>query len=189
MVQGNAEALTSLGAVLAPGIPNGKDTDPHPHGFLFDGVNNASIDHPSATGGTWASGINGSDQIVGYYLRGSTYRGYLYKNGIYTDIDFPDTTNTYAYGINDSGQVVGHYNDQHVGHGHGFLYDGENFTQFDNPSGYRTYAWGINAAGQIVGSIVIKNQFNQLVDRGFIANPIVAEADSTQSIMLRAKSV
>ena len=57
----------------------------------------------------WASGINESGQIVGYY----DGHGFLLSGGTYTRLDvpgsYPDSTG--ASGINNAGQIVGSYLD------------------------------------------------------------------------------
>ena len=42
------------------------------------------INDPSATGDTFANGINDKGQIVGYYSGSGGFHGFLYNNGIYT---------------------------------------------------------------------------------------------------------
>src|SRR6516165_4671528 len=73
---------------------------------------------------TFATGINTSGQIVGYYLSGGlnvAAYGFLLDQGSYTTLDVPGATGfldpppgisgTQANGINDSGQIVGYYTD------------------------------------------------------------------------------
>jgi hypothetical protein len=78
-----------------------------------------TLDDPSATTSTRASGINASGQIVGGY---TGMAGTGHSGGIYTTIDDPSATiafGTGAGGINAAGQIVGTYQD---GAGfHGFL--------------------------------------------------------------------
>ncbi len=97
-------------------------------GMLFGGGKAAlgvsytftTIDDPSATLGTGASGINSSSQIVGGFSDGTGAHGFLDTTGVFTTIDDPSATfGTFASGINDSGQIVGVFNDA-FGY-HGFL--------------------------------------------------------------------
>src|SRR5262249_4670396 len=118
------------------------------------------LDDPSANGGTSASGINNTGQIVGSYsvigVSPITHQGYgfLYnrQDGTYTTLDDPLTFHggiapgTSAEGINDVGQVVGVYNDNT-----GFLYIGGTYIPLNVPGATKTYAYGINNAGQIAG--------------------------------------
>jgi hypothetical protein len=48
------------------------------HGFLYNASSYTPINDPLASGGTFASSINGSDQIVGLYSGSPT--GFLYSN-------------------------------------------------------------------------------------------------------------
>jgi probable HAF family extracellular repeat protein len=104
------------------------------------------LDDPLATpGGTGATGINDSGQVVGTYTHLDTDRqhGFLYAGGTYTTLDYPGAINTNAEGINASGQIVGNYNN---GPFHGFLYSAGTYTPLDG-----LFPQGINAPGQIVG--------------------------------------
>jgi probable HAF family extracellular repeat protein len=67
-----------------------------------------TLDDPSATFGTTASGINNMGQIVGQYGDSSGHaHGFLLSGGIYTTLDDPSATfGTTASGINDMGQIV-----------------------------------------------------------------------------------
>src|SRR5262249_52968449 len=83
-----------------------------------------TFDDPSGfttNGTTEAFGVNGMDQIVGYYHNGSGIHGILESCGTYNTLDAPTATfGTFARGINDAGQIVGSYND---GQSHGFLFN------------------------------------------------------------------
>jgi hypothetical protein len=79
-----------------------------------------TIDVPGAIFGTFAKGINGNAQIVGFYINSTGDHGFLDTGGSLTTIDVPGATQTEAFGINDSGQIVGFYIDTNQV-GHGFL--------------------------------------------------------------------
>jgi hypothetical protein len=129
------------------------------HGFLDVGGMFTSIDDPTATSGTGASDISGSDQIVGSYnftdpshpLEGA--HGFLLSGGVFTGIDYPavGVTSTTPVGINDLGDVVGLYRMNSPGTG--FLLSGGAYTSIMVPfaNSCCTHASGINNAGQIVG--------------------------------------
>jgi hypothetical protein len=75
---------------------------------------------------SFASGVNSSGQIVGYWSDGyasGPFNGFLASNGAngaVTTLDFPDAESTVFTGINDSGLIVGYAN---LGAGfEGFLY-------------------------------------------------------------------
>ncbi len=95
--------------------------------LLMSGVGQAKADFltlndPSASSGTTANGISGSN-IVGYYYDGSISNGFLYNTttNAYTTLNDPLATGgVFANGI-DGSNVVGFYLD---GTGrHGFLYN------------------------------------------------------------------
>jgi hypothetical protein len=63
---------------------------------------------PDATGGTFAFGINDSDQIAGYFLNNGNPVGFLRNpDGSFINFDLPGSQYGAASGINDSGQVAG----------------------------------------------------------------------------------
>jgi hypothetical protein len=65
-------------------------------------------------------GINNSGQIVGSFVAGGTFYGFVDTGGSFTTIDVPGASSTQgAFGINDSGQVVGWWFD--VTGDHGFV--------------------------------------------------------------------
>ena len=147
-----------------------------PTGFFYNGSTFQNIIGLSPS---ILTGINNSDQIVGYpALAGSPFlysggivtdingvpnginnngeivgAGFLYINGTYTMLDDPLATNgTFATGINDTGQIVGYYQDA-IGTKHGFFYSNGNYVTVDDPAGTAgTYLTGINNSGQIVGN-------------------------------------
>jgi probable HAF family extracellular repeat protein len=117
-------------------------------GFLFSGSTYTNLQVPVpgySYDQTWASGINNSGQIVGYYQPSqfsSAYSGFVLNQGAYTTLTVPGRSSTQAIGINNLGQIIGNAD------GHAFLYSGGNYTTL-NVSGQVT---GINDAGQIVGT-------------------------------------
>jgi probable HAF family extracellular repeat protein len=110
-----------------------------------------ALDDHSATGGTFAGGINGDGQIVGSYVDVNGAHGFLYSGGSYITLDDP-SGQTLVYGINISGQIVGEYRDG-SGYSHAFLYSSGSYTTLPAPSAstFNTRAYAINDQGQIVG--------------------------------------
>ena len=98
--------------------------------------------------------INNAGQIVGSSVGGQQTRGFLYTNGVITNITAPNSINTFAYGINNNGQIVGAANGLQGGGTYGFLYVNGTFTTLSVPGSTSTVARGINDNGQIVGSTV-----------------------------------
>jgi probable HAF family extracellular repeat protein len=94
--------------------------------------------------------INNSNVIVGRYTDPDNTHGFIYKNGVFTTVDFPGADSTEAKGINDSGDVVGIYS-LPAGNRPGFLLHQGVFTTIDFPGSAFTLVNGINNAGTIVG--------------------------------------
>ena len=112
-----------------------------------------AIDFPSATD-TYAFGINGSGEIVGFFREaGRNGHGFLRSaTGAFTAIDVPGATTTSAQKINRVGQIVGTFVDAR-GKFHGFLRAPTGtVTTIDVAGAIGTFAQGINNAGQIVGA-------------------------------------
>jgi probable HAF family extracellular repeat protein len=116
------------------------------------------LEHPDLnTDATYASGIDDSGQIVGYWADSlSSEYSFLYSAGEFTPLSAVSSlsSDTFPSDINNSGQVVGSYFQSGVQHG--FLYQSGSVTILDHPnagtsSGQGTFAGGINEAGQIVG--------------------------------------
>ena len=99
----------------------------------------STLDVPGATE-TYASGINGTGNIVGFYYAGTGKFGFLDTGGNLTFLTAgPDTTATSAIGINDTGEIVGSYGDP-TGTSHGFFYAGGNFLPVNVPGATYTEA-------------------------------------------------
>lgn len=65
---------------------------------------------------TVASGINNVGQVVGYFTDASTYRAFVYENGVFTELATPNGNfQSFALGINDAGQIVGTFSDDVTG--------------------------------------------------------------------------
>src|SRR5262249_25106305 len=90
--------------------------------------------------GTSANGINDNGQIVGFSFVNPVVplgHGFLFSDGIYTNINFPGAGFTSANGINDAGQIVGRHDRS------GFLLSGGTYTNIDFPGASSTSANGI----------------------------------------------
>jgi hypothetical protein len=108
MFPGAAGTLPS--DVDAGRIVGNYDTLSTSHGFILDGSNWATIDHPQGQPlGTFVNGISGSS-IVGNYLGASngSSHGFVYDGVRFTPIDFPGATDTSVNGI-DGLRAVGSY--------------------------------------------------------------------------------
>jgi hypothetical protein len=116
---------------------------------------------------TAASGINNSNDVVGYYFSGGGYHGYLDKSGVYSPVNYPGAgaTSTVVYGTSNSDQVVGYYTD--TTGTHGFTEQGGAYTAVNFPGAVATYVMGINSDGsEIVGSYSDGVGLHAFVDDG-----------------------
>lgn len=118
------------------------------HGYLKIGSNITTIDDPNGNGlGTTCFSINSTGSIVGSYAFGDFSNGFMYQNGVFTDIMPPLSIGATDYGINDNGWIVGTYLDGTSQHG--FVFDGSTYTTLDVPGAVTTLAIGINNNGLI----------------------------------------
>jgi len=125
-----------------------------------------TINVPSA----YAWGINGSNNIVGWYNGATGMHGFLYVGGSFTPIDVPSASSTLATGINDSNNIVGRYNDA-TGM-HGFFYAGGSFTPIDVPGASWTTPTGINNSNNIVGYYYDATEYHGFFYAGGSFTPI-----------------
>lgn len=141
---------TDVFGVNDAGVMSGNYTDSSgvSHCFMRVGTAVTTITDPNGVG-TSCYGINSFGAIVGgYALQAGFSNGFVYQNGIFTDIIVPGATaGTTAYGINDAGVVVGAFADN-VGE-HGFLFDRISYQTLDAPGAAVTLAVGINTSNLI----------------------------------------
>ena len=88
------------------------------HGFLYDGVDYATLHVPRAHS-TRAIDID-SDNIVGWFQDDTGEYGFLYDGTTYTTLDVPESFETHAHGI-DGNNIVGWFRDDDGSGYHGFL--------------------------------------------------------------------
>ena len=116
--------------------------------FNFPGLSSTSISSLNDTGSM--VGETRSDLSVFGVIR-----GFLYKDGAYSEVHVPAATLTRAYGINDAGLVVGQYqNDDAINRP--FTFSGGIYSEIilaDAPGGVLSaFATGISDNGSIIGS-------------------------------------
>jgi hypothetical protein len=104
------ESHTTLAGVNNSGAIIGtyyNETDQQWQGFMFDGINYATL-----VGMNRPLGINDFGQVVGL----NNNLGVLYANGVYTPLDFAGV----PFDINNKGQIAG-WNYQNSGENYGFI--------------------------------------------------------------------
>lgn len=120
-------------------------------GLALHGKTVVSVHHPGDTWGTSLSGINKAGTVAGSFLNDNEIsHGFTIKNGVITDLDFPNAFWTAPAAINDKGDVVGYYTFSD-GQMHGFSDRGGSFSSFDFPGSLATSFTGISDGGVIVG--------------------------------------
>ena len=67
--------------------------------------------HTSANSLVFPTDINALGDVVGYSQSNTapSFRAFLYRSGVMTDLNIPASGDAYAYGLNDSGQICGYY--------------------------------------------------------------------------------
>jgi hypothetical protein len=83
--------------------------DSSSHGFILQNGTYTTLDNPKADpeSGTQLKDINNSGAIVGWYYVGPIGHSFIYKNGVFADIDPPNGNYTLVTGINTLGDVTG----------------------------------------------------------------------------------
>lgn len=126
-------------------------------GWSWDGEKYSFFEVPGADpalGGTYASGINDSNEVVGYFVdSGGVTHGFLKDEDDFTILDPPGSTLTFANDVNAREEIVGWYNDTN-GNAHGFLEKHGKYTTVDYPNSSQTQIWGNNSRGDIAGAYV-----------------------------------
>ena len=94
------------GQIVGSALPPSSDYT----GYSLNDGHYTPVQPPGSAGGSLASGINASGQVVGTYYAQPGFmsgHGFLLTGGTYTTLDVPGSIFTAANGINDQGQVVG----------------------------------------------------------------------------------
>ena len=135
------------------------------HGFLLSQGKLTTLSFPGASD-TYASGINNSGTVVGYWdLLNSlghvvAYHGFTWKDGSFKEVDFPGSVDSSILGINVYGDFVGAWDSGITSPiVHGFVCSRKQCSSFDVPvaGATVTQADDINANGQIAGAYVDGN--------------------------------
>ena len=113
--------------------------------------------------GTWATHINSTGDVVGYYVDANgVYHGFIDISGSITSIDAPGAGSALNLGtlvgqINASGEAAGYYADSNDLL-HSFLRTSEGtLTQFDPPNSIGSDAFCINDSGIVAGGLLDAN--------------------------------
>jgi hypothetical protein len=139
------DADIEVGVYKTPGASD-------PEGFMLKGSTFTAIQEPNSVWGTYVSGINKSNAVVGYYLDNQDNdHGFLRSSdGSYTTLDFAGAQNTVPLGINDRDEIVGYYSDPNSSP-QGFAYHDGEWKTLDYPGVSFTELYGRSNAGVIIG--------------------------------------
>ncbi len=123
--------------------------------YTFIPINVPGAPNVGAPGffGSSAFGVNNAGTVVGNWANPQTLLvdGFVYSNGVYTDVAPPASVSTTLYSINSKGVAVGNYqlSDNTI---HAFTYSNGTISYLsDFPGATETSAIGINRSGTIVG--------------------------------------
>lgn len=140
-------------------------------GFLVtNGVSTPLPNEPNAADSTTQyTGLNDAGALVGSYLNltDTADRGFLYANGVFTTLSFPNSFST-PLGINDAGQIVGSYVPNGVGFVDGFLFSNGVFTVIDVPGTVNNIVYGISNTGYMVGYTAVGTEPPSSQSLGFL---------------------
>lgn len=143
-----AMGVNDLGDIVGQFNGNGSD-----FGFLLHQGKLTIISFPGATGGTFPSSINNQGVIVGNYFTSEQRdgsHGFMWKNGAFTNIEFPGAVATFPVKISNNGDVVGTYIDSPQFE-HGFSFDQGRYTAIDRPGFADTQISAVNSFDNILG--------------------------------------
>ena len=142
-----ARNINDLGQVVGwYGAANGG------HSFLYAGGAFTLLPDVPGAPNTAVGGINNLGEMAGNYGPPdfpAHSRGYLYRDGAFTFLDFPGAASTFAPKLNVLGQLVGRWVDA-AGVNHGYFYEGGVYRSYDVGS-LGTSGFGVNDAGQVAG--------------------------------------
>jgi uncharacterized membrane protein len=149
-----AIGVNNLGQIVGTYSDDGFATDGH--GFVKTLGIYKTIDPPDAGDYTDTWDINDLGHIVGAYTDADGVdRGFLFKHGRYTHIDYPGAWGSGAHGNNFCGEIVGEWTTDPTGNyfpDFSYLRDRNgNFTTIGPPGNIYNAALGINDRSEVVG--------------------------------------
>jgi hypothetical protein len=144
----------AVGCADAPTVPADAPVDAQfarSAGFLdADAWEYTLIRHPDGPTRTYVNRMNTRGDVVGDVLVGTSWEGFLLRDGGFHRVAFPGAFLTYASGINERGDIVGVYN---AGAGpRAYILSGGEYRTLPTPDGYWTRAYDIASNGVIAGS-------------------------------------
>ncbi|HEY7354088.1 MAG TPA: hypothetical protein VH596_15080 [Terriglobales bacterium] len=143
------------------------DTNGKEHGFKrYSNGSFNDLNFPGGSQATNPNGINDSGAIVGSYTAANaSLNGFIFHNGSWATLNFPNTTGTELFGISNAGVIVGL--DHSTESGRAFMYSNGVFKVISVPNSFSTEATGIAPGGLITGRVNVSGSDSG--DRGFTA--------------------
>jgi hypothetical protein len=143
------------------------DTNGKEHGFKrFSNGSFNDLNFPGSSKATNPSAINDSGAIVGSYIAADdSLNGFIFHNGSWATLNFPQTAGTELFGISNAGVIVGL--DHSTETGRAFMYANGKFKVISVPNSFATEATGIAPGGLITGRVNVNGSDSGR--RGFTA--------------------
>ncbi|MGA7686950.1 MAG: Ig-like domain repeat protein [Terriglobales bacterium] len=144
-----ASGINNAGAVVGLSY-NGVDEQ---HAFLWteaDGMQDLTPDLTSI-GGATATGINSSNEVVGYYFANGSRTSNAFSWTADGGFQSFGASGTLAFAVNDAGTIVGQATN-HGGYQHAFMWAGGAATDLGTLGGASSRAYSINKNGWVVGT-------------------------------------
>ena len=145
--------VTGAMGINARGDITGQFTDTNNviHGWLLPKDGSIIVlDHPNSTRNS-ALAINSEGLVAGNWEDATHQRrGFLWKGGRFSDVQFPGSSFTSATSINDRGDVAGQY--ILAGQNHGFLLSNGVYSTVDVPGATATSIFGLSNDGELCGN-------------------------------------
>jgi hypothetical protein len=159
-----ATGINELGDIVGPFNGNGSD-----FGFLLHQGKLTIISFPGAQGGTFPNSIDNQGVVVGTYhlTEDDADHGFMWKNGVFTNIVFPGSGSTTPNKINDNGDIVGTYVDSSI-ISHGFSFDKNRFSTIDPPGSLGTEIFALNNFDNVLG--VFSTSSGNTLFKGFCSS-------------------
>jgi uncharacterized membrane protein len=159
-----ATGINDLGDITGQFNGNGSD-----FGFLLHQGKLTIISFPGAQGGTFPNSINNQGVVVGtYHLQEDDVdHGFMWKNGVFTNIAFPGAGSTTPKKIGDAGDIVGTYVDAKI-ISHGFAFDKGRFSAIDPPGSLSTHIFALNNFDNVLG--VFSTSTGNTLFKGFCSS-------------------
>ena len=142
-----ATGINEFGDIAGQFNGNGSD-----FGFLLHQGKLTIISFPGAQGGTFPTSINNQGVVVGTYhlTEDDPDHGFMWKNGVFANIQFPGALATTPVKINDAGDIAGSYVDS-KSISHGFSFDKSRFSTIDPPGSLGTKILALNNFDNVLG--------------------------------------